>query len=161
MWVCNVLKKLFDQSFVDFIISHKETGRDTAETSDGWPLYWGQGYNNGSNMAGEYEGVRAHNCEVNASTDPEGGAASPLPEKSQRTYTTDVYFGTVFRPNTPNFRGSLRSPASFRSFSSLLSLAKYGKISTLYCNSKTKKIIHSGAQIFSSCHQRKSTSARP
>jgi len=34
--------------------------------------------------------------------------APPPPEKS--AYTTGVYFGTVFRPNTPNFRGSLRSP---------------------------------------------------
>jgi len=47
--------------------------------------------------------------------------------REKSAYTTDVYFGTVFRPNTPNFGGSLRSPVSFRSLSCLLSLARYGK----------------------------------
>jgi len=49
--------------------------------------------------------------------------------REKSAYTTDVYFGAVFRPNTPNFCGSLRSPVSFQSFSSILSLAKYGKFS--------------------------------
>jgi len=51
--------------------------------------------------------------------------------REKSVYTTDVYFETVFRENTLNFRGSLRSPASFQSFPFLLSLDKYKKISWL------------------------------
>jgi len=32
--------------------------------------------------------------------------------REKSAYTTGVYFGTVFPSNTPNFRGSLRSPES-------------------------------------------------
>jgi len=38
-----------------------------------------------------------------------GKQRAPPPRKKS-AYTTDVYFGTVFRPNTPNVRSSLCSP---------------------------------------------------
>jgi len=44
------------------------------------------------------------------STDPEGGAGGARPSREKSAYLCGVHFGTVFRPNTPNFRGSLRSP---------------------------------------------------
>jgi len=39
-----------------------------------------------------------------------GGAGGLRPSREKSGYTTSVYFGTVFRPNTPSFRSSLRSP---------------------------------------------------
>jgi len=39
-----------------------------------------------------------------------GGPGGLRPSREKSAYTTGVYFGRVFRQNTPNFCGSLRSP---------------------------------------------------
>ncbi|GBM93070.1 hypothetical protein AVEN_21410-1 [Araneus ventricosus] len=62
-----------EKSFVDFVISHQKTGRNLSEeimqklSSDGLDIQncRGQGFDNGSNMAGKYEGVQAHIFKIN------------------------------------------------------------------------------------------------
>ncbi|XP_065668046.1 zinc finger MYM-type protein 1-like [Hydra vulgaris] len=57
-----------EESFVDFIESHEKTGKGLAaeitEKLEKYGLsisdYRGQGYNNGANMSGKYNGVQAH-----------------------------------------------------------------------------------------------------
>ncbi|GBM83462.1 hypothetical protein AVEN_19578-1 [Araneus ventricosus] len=57
-----------EESFVDFVISHQRKGRNLSEeimqklSSDGLDVQncRGQGLNDGSNMAGKYEGVQVH-----------------------------------------------------------------------------------------------------
>lgn len=59
---------VIEESFVDFIISHKKAGRGLSEEivdklmMDGLDIQncRGQGFDNGANMAGKYEGVQAH-----------------------------------------------------------------------------------------------------
>ncbi|XP_054267047.1 52 kDa repressor of the inhibitor of the protein kinase-like [Macrosteles quadrilineatus] len=64
---------VIEESFVDFIISHQKTGRGLSEEildklmNDGLDIQncRGQGFDNGANMAGKYEGVQAHICQLN------------------------------------------------------------------------------------------------
>ncbi|XP_054276760.1 52 kDa repressor of the inhibitor of the protein kinase-like [Macrosteles quadrilineatus] len=64
---------VIEESFVDFIISHQNTGRGLSEEildklmNDGLDIQncRGQGFDNGANMAGKYEGVQAHICQLN------------------------------------------------------------------------------------------------
>lgn len=62
-----------EESFVDFIISHQKKGRGLSQeilqklNNDGLDIQncRGQGFDNGSNMAGKYEGVQAHISQLN------------------------------------------------------------------------------------------------
>lgn len=62
-----------EESFVDFIISHQKSGRGLSQeilqklNSDELDIQncRGQGFDNGSNMAGKYEGVQAHISQIN------------------------------------------------------------------------------------------------
>ncbi|XP_050510667.1 uncharacterized protein LOC126887266 isoform X1 [Diabrotica virgifera virgifera] len=62
-----------EESFVDFVITHQKTGRGISQEileklkTDDLDIQncRGQGFDNGSNMAGKYEGVQAHISQLN------------------------------------------------------------------------------------------------